>query len=96
MQTAELGYEWILNSGNSLALGAYANYRVFNTYSNAVSDKGLFNLTAPTDDEIFKLDVLSATKTYTDKIGYFDAGIKVAYHFNFPKKRMFNAAQLDK
>lgn len=96
MLTAELGYEWILNSGNSLGLGAYANYSVFNTYSNAVSDKGLFNLTAPTDDEIFKLDVLSATKTYTDKIGYFDAGIKVAYHFNFPKKRMFNAAQLDK
>ena len=94
MLTAEIGYEWTLKSGNSLGLGAYANYSVFNTYSNAVSTKGLFDLTAPTDNDIFKLDVLSATKTYADKIGYFDAGIKVAYHFNFPKKLKFNPAAL--
>lgn len=94
MLTAEIGYEWTLNSGNSLGLGAYANYSVFNTYSNAVSTKGLFNLTAPTDNDIFKLDVLSATKTYADKIGYFDAGIKVAYHFNFPKKKKNSDSKL--
>ncbi len=87
MLTAELGYEWILKSGNSLGLGAYANYSVFNTYSNTTSTVGLFNLTAPTDDDKAHLDVLSATKTYTDKLGFFDAGVKVAYHFNFPKKK---------
>jgi len=87
MLTAELGYEWILKSGNSLGLGAYANYSVFNSFKNTTSTEGLFNLTAPTDTDKAHLDVQSATKTYADKLGYFDAGIKVAYHFNFPKKR---------
>ncbi|MBR6017126.1 MAG: hypothetical protein IK073_00715 [Paludibacteraceae bacterium] len=87
MLTAEIGYEWILKSGNSLGLGAYANYSVFNTYKNTTNSEGLFNLTAPTDDDKAKLDVLSATHAYADKLGYFDAGIKLAYHFNFPKKK---------
>lgn len=87
MATAEIGYEWVLKSGNSLGLGAYANYSVFNTFKNTTSSEGLFNLTAPTDDSKAVLDVLSATHTYTDKLGYFDAGVKVAYHFNFPKKQ---------
>ena len=86
MLTAEIGYEWILKSGNSLGLGAYANYSVFNTFKNTPNTEGLFNLTAPTDDSVAKLDVLSATHAYADKLGYFDAGIKLAYHFNFPKK----------
>lgn len=94
MLTAELGYEWILNSGNSLGLGAYANYSVFNSFKNTTSAEGLFNLTAPTDDDKAHVDVQSATKTYADKLGYFDAGIKVAYHFNFPKKRKTKDAQL--
>ena len=94
MLTAEIGYEWIFTSGNSLGLGAYANYSVFNSYKNTVSTEGLFNLTAPTDDSAATLDVLSATKTYADKLGYFDAGIKVAYHFNFPKKLKYKASEL--
>ena len=94
MLTGEIGYEWILKSGNSLGLGAYANYSVFNSFKNTTSTEGLFNLTAPTDDSAASLDVLSATKTYADKLGYFDAGIKVAYHFNFPKKLKFKASEL--
>lgn len=86
MLTAEIGYEWTLKSGNSLGLGAYANYSVFNTFKNTPNTEGLFNLTAPTDDSVAQLDVLSATHAYADKLGYFDAGIKLAYHFNFPKK----------
>ena len=86
MLTAEIGYEWTLKSGNSLGLGAYANYSVFNSYKNTVSKTGLFDLTAPTDTDKAHLDVLSATHAYADKLGYFDAGIKLAYHFNFPKK----------
>ena len=86
MLTAEIGYEWTLKSGNSLGLGAYANYSVFNSYKNATSNTGLFDLTAPTDTDKAHLDVLSATHAYADKLGYFDAGIKLAYHFNFPKK----------
>jgi hypothetical protein len=94
MLTAEIGYEWILKSGNSLGLGAYANYSVFNTFKNTPSAVGLFNLTAPTETSIATLDVLSATKTYADKLGYFDAGIKLAYHFNFPKKKQFKDSKL--
>jgi len=87
MLTAEIGYEWTLKSGNSLGLGAYANYSVFNTFKNTTNSEGLFNLTAPTDDDKAHLNVLSATHAYADKLGYFDAGIKLAYHFNFPKKQ---------
>ena len=94
MLTAELGYEWKLKSGNSLGLGAYANYSVYNSYKNATSAEGLFNLTAPTDEGAATLDVLSATHTYASKLGYFDAGIKIAYHFNFPKKKHYNDAKL--
>ena len=94
MLTAEIGYEWILKSGNSLGLGAYANYSVFNTFKNTTSTEGLFNLTAPTDDSKAVLDVQSATKTYANKLGYFDAGIKLAYHFNFPKKRQYKDSKL--
>jgi hypothetical protein len=96
MLTAEIGYEWTLKSGNSLGLGAYANYSVFNTFKNTTNSEGLFNLTAPTDDDKAHLDVLSATHAYADKLGYFDAGIKLAYHFNFPKKQYkeFNAKKL--
>ena len=87
MLTAEIGYEWLLKSGNSIGLGAYANYSVFNTFKNTTNSEGLFNLTAPTDTDKAHLDVLSATHAYADKLGYFDAGIKLAYHFNFPKKQ---------
>ena len=94
MLTAEIGYEWILKSGNSLGLGAYANYSVFNSFKNTTSTEGLFNLTPPNDDAKAVLDVQSATKTYADKLGYFDAGIKLAYHFNFPKKRQYKDSKL--
>lgn len=96
MLTAEIGYEWILKSGNSLGLGAYANYSVYNTFKNTTNSEGLFNLTAPAADgsSVAKLDVLSATHAYADKLGYFDAGVKLAYHFNFPKKKHFRDSKL--
>ena len=94
MLTAEIGYEWVLKSGNSLGLGAYANYSVYNTFKNTPTAEGLFDLTAPTDTDKAHLDVLSATHAYADKLGYFDAGIKVAYHFNFPKKMKYKASKL--
>lgn len=94
MLTAELGYEWVLKNGNSFGLGAYANYSVYNTYNNTTSSTGLFQLDPPTDSSIANLNVLSATHAYADKLGYFDVGIKLAYHFNFPKKQHYKAAKL--
>jgi hypothetical protein len=35
---------------------------------------------------ISETGVLSATDTYAKGLGYFDFGVKVAYHFNFPKQ----------
>jgi len=94
MLTAEIGYEWILKSGNSLGLGAYANYGWNLTYKNQTNSEGLFNLTAPTDMSKANLEVLSATHAYADKLSFFDVGVKLAYHFNFPKKRYFKASKL--
>jgi hypothetical protein len=45
------------------------------------------DVTAPQGSTVASVDILSATKTYATGLGYFDAGVKVAYHFNFPKKQ---------
>jgi len=87
MLTGEIGYEWIFKSGNSLGLGAYANYCVYNSFKNSATVKSLMDVTAPQGSTVASVDVLSATKTYATGLGYFDAGVKVAYHFNFPKKQ---------
>ena len=83
MLGVELGYEWFFKSGNSLGLGAYANYSVYSMFKQQTQNKGLIDVTpaAPTI-----VDVYSATDTYTSKMGYLDAGVKLAYHFNWWKK----------
>ena len=86
MLTAEIGYEWKFQNGNSLGLGAYANYSVFNSFKNQGVNKSLMDVTPPSSTGIANVDILSATSTYAEKLGYFDAGIKLAYHFNFYKK----------
>jgi hypothetical protein len=80
----ELGYEWFFSSGNSLGLGAYANYGVYSMFKQQTQNIGLIDVnpkTVPT-----KVDVYSATDTYTKSMGYLDAGLKLAYHFNWWKK----------
>lgn len=94
MLTTELGYEWVLKNGNSLGLGVYADYCVYNSYKNSTSDKPLIEVTPPQGADVASVKVLSATKTYASKLGYFDVGVKVAYHFNFPKKRQYIDAKL--
>ena len=86
MLTAEIGYEWKFQNGNSLGLGAFANYSVFNSFKNEGINKSLMNVTPPSSTGVANVDILSATSTYAEKLGYFDAGIKLAYHFNFYKK----------
>ena len=89
MLTAEIGYEWILKSGNSLGLGAFANYSVFNTFKNGstVSDPLVSLTTPPSTESAAKFNVNAATNSYAKNVGFFDAGVKLAYHFNFPKKQ---------
>jgi hypothetical protein len=88
MLTAELGYEWILKSGNSLGLGVYADYCAFNSRQklSAAARESLLDVTPPSASGIANLDVYSVTSTHAKSIGYFDVGLKLAYHFNFPKK----------
>jgi hypothetical protein len=94
MLTAEIGYEWVLKNGNSLGLGAYADYSLFSSYKNNTSNQPLIAVTPPQGATDATVQVLSATKTYASKLSFFDVGVKVAYHFNFPKKMVFKAAKL--
>ena len=86
--SAELGYEWLLSSGNSVGLGVYANYAVWSHYKNgAQSDlKSLISVAPPSATAPADVDVFSASDTYFKGLGYFDCGLKVSYNFNFFKK----------
>ncbi len=82
--TAELGYEWLLKSGNAFGLGVFANYSVWDLYNNTTSGESLINVTAPSSS-VALVDVLSVTDAYAKGLGYFDCGLKLTYHFNFRK-----------
>lgn len=86
MLTAELGYEWQLKNGNALGLGAYGNYSAYTAYSNATSDQSLIQVGLPQAGGP-RVDVFSATDSYANKLGYFDCGVKLVYHFCFPAKK---------
>ena len=94
MLGAELGYEWTLKSGNSFGLGVYANYCLYNSFKNEAANIPLIEVTPPQGDEVALVQVHSATKTYANGLGFFDAGLKLAYHFNFPKKIQYKADRL--
>ncbi len=94
MLGAEFGYEWILKGGNSLGLGAYVDYGVYSSYKNKTSESPLISVTPPQGSNPADVEVLSATKTYASKLGYVSAGVKLAYHFNFPKKRQYKDSKL--
>ena len=88
MATAELGYEWQLKSGNALGLGVYANYAPWNSFKNDTDNTSLIQVEAPSGSTpAGAADILSATDTYTKGMNYFDGGVKLVYHFNFPVKK---------
>lgn len=82
---AELGYEWTLQNKNSLGLGVYGNYSVFTLYNHNTENMSLINVGLPSAEGAAPVDVLSATDTYAKGMGYFDAGVKLVYHFNWWK-----------
>ena len=97
MVTAELGYEFLLKSGNSLGLGVYADYCVYNSRKVLDSAKhpALLDIAnPPSAGGTANVAVFSATDTYASRVGYFDAGIKLAYHFNWPKKKSSREVKL--
>jgi hypothetical protein len=80
----ELGYEFKLKSGNSIDLGVYANYGLYNTFSNRPLGEAIA-VTPVTDNGKGTVSVESLTNAYTSKMGHTDAGIKVSYNFDWVK-----------
>ena len=81
---AEIGYEFKLKSGNSIGLGAFANYGVYSMYSNNPLGSAI-DVTAPSASENAVVRVESLTNAYTDKMGHLDAGVKLTFNLNFIK-----------
>ena len=81
---AELGYEFRLQSGHSIGLGAYANYGVWSAFRGN-GDGYVFNLTAPEGANNAAIDIMTLTNAKATKIGYLDAGIKLSFHLNWRK-----------
>ena len=80
----ELGYEFNLKSGNSIGLGAFANYGVYSMYSNNPLGSAI-DVFAPSASGNGVVNVESLTNAYTDKMGHLDVGVKLTYNFNFFK-----------
>ena len=86
MVGAELGYEFTFKNKNSLGLGAYANYSVYTLYKNDTNTQSLVGIAGkPAAGVPAVVDVQSATDSYAKGMGYFDVGLKIAYHFNWWK-----------
>lgn len=86
MVSAELGYEYTFRNKNSLGIGAYANYGVYSLYKNDTNNKSLISIAeVPDANKPAVVNVLSATDTYAKGVGFFDVGLKLAYHFNWWK-----------
>lgn len=80
----ELGYEFKLKSGNSIGLGAFANYGVYSMYSNKPLGSAI-DVTAPNANGIGAVNVESLTNAYTKNMGHVDVGLKLTYNLNFFK-----------
>ena len=82
---AELGYEFKLNNGHSIDLGAYLDYTVFNAYKNTDPATSIVTITPPNASDKAIVDVQSMTNAMSHQLGLFDVGLKVAYNFDFKK-----------
>lgn len=80
----ELGYEFRFKSGNSIGLGAYANYGVYSMYSNKPLGSAI-DVTAPNASGNGVVNVESLTNAYTKNMGHVDVGVKLTYNLNFFK-----------
>ena len=82
---AELGYEWEFKNKQSLGLGVYANYGLYSMFKQNAQDlKSLITVTPSIPSTV---TTNSATEAWTEKQGFVDVGIKLAYHFNWWKTK---------
>ena len=85
MVAGELGYEFKLKNNDSFGLGVYGGYSVYNNYDNHGDlQPSHVQITVPTATSKASANVVCASDVYMNRIGYWDAGLKLAYHFNWP------------
>ena len=86
MLGGELGYEHTFANKNSFAIGIYGGYSVYTLYNNDVTGKSIITIdSAPATGKPAVVGIHSATESYVSGLGYFDVGLKLAYHFNWWK-----------
>lgn len=79
--SGEIGYEWRMNKHSRLGMALFADYTLWNNYSNIPANRRLIdvapimNKTYPVPD--IKVNYL--TDTYSDKVKYMSVGIKVFF-----------------
>ena len=82
---AEVGYEHKLESGHSVSVGIYADYGLYSTYKNK-TDGHIISVAHPLETgTVGQVTVNSVNNAYINKLGYLDAGVKVAFHLNWKK-----------
>lgn len=87
MLAGELGYEFKLKNNNSFGLGVYGGYSVYNNYKQLDQPQPSYvQIIAPTATSCAIVNVKCASDVHTTRLGYWDAGLKLAYHFNWYQK----------
>ncbi len=87
MAAGELGYEFKLKGGDSFGLGVYGGYSLFNNYKQLAQPVPSYvQISAPSATSTAVVDVKCASDVHANKLGYWDAGLKLAYHFNWYHK----------
>lgn len=87
MAALELGGEIKMKNGNSFGIGVYGDYSLFNTYKPQEQPISSYvQITAPTATSTALVDVKCASDVHMKKLGYWDAGLKLTYHFNWYHK----------
>ena len=87
MLAGELGYEFKLKNNDSFGLGVYGGYSVYNNYDNHGDlQPSHVQITVPTATSKASANVVCASDVYMNRLGFWDAGLKLAYHFNWYQK----------
>ena len=80
----DLGYEAKLNNGDAFSIGVYGDYG-FSMKSTAKADLApIVDIVPPTADANAQVR-LGHLSSQVTKLGFFDAGLKLTYHFNLSK-----------
>ena len=89
MLGAEIGYEFTFKNKNSLGIGVYGNYSLYSLYKGNDEVSSVVDVTEPpSKGKNAVVTVVPATDAYGKGLGYFDVGLKLAYHFNWWKEKI--------